>query len=340
MKDKVLIGFFGTVSRSIKYTYDSIKSNLIDEVNKHFDTEIYVFNNNVENSKIDGCIQNNNDVNILKHTYIEEKTQKEIDAEIAKERDKYNIILQICKRYSRHMTQNCLRQMYSEEQIGNFIEKNINKYKCVIVCGPDYYLIKKININHIRNIINKTVKIYTTNVNDCRGYTNGFYIGQPHYLVTGLKRFSVLQKMLPINANYEYILKYVIKTNGIQRGITDMRFLKIRSSGMISFQGGIMKKYKNTELHTQIVKYINGKNNFLAFFNPILKGPMFIRERGSRSVYFIKNEKIFHLSSFTLCGNSLVKKVKWVSKGFLAGFGLGNTGQLEPKFTCDMLNNF
>ena len=48
MREKVILCFFGTISRSIKYTYNNHIENIINVINKMYDVDIYVFNNNVE----------------------------------------------------------------------------------------------------------------------------------------------------------------------------------------------------------------------------------------------------------------------------------------------------
>jgi len=62
MKEKVILCFFGVVSRSIKFTYKNLEENILNVLKEHFDVDIYVFNNNVENMFVDGTQQNNEDV--------------------------------------------------------------------------------------------------------------------------------------------------------------------------------------------------------------------------------------------------------------------------------------
>ena len=83
--------------------------------------------------------------------------------------------------------QNGIRTMYCEEKFSLFLEKNIQNYDCAIVCGPDYYLLEDINLDHIENSINNNTNIYTSVVNDANGYTDGFYIGS---LIPMIKNFK------------------------------------------------------------------------------------------------------------------------------------------------------
>jgi len=51
---KVIVCLTGVINRSIKYTWDSIKNNIIDQLKKEYEVDIAVFNNNVEDCKVDG----------------------------------------------------------------------------------------------------------------------------------------------------------------------------------------------------------------------------------------------------------------------------------------------
>jgi len=236
MKEKVILCFFGVVSRSIKYTYKNLEENILNVLKEHFDVDIYVFNNNVENAYVDGTQQNNDDVTLLQRTFFEEKTQTSIDNDINNEITSKQINTRMRYDYVGDSVQNSLRQMYSENQVGLFLEKNKNKYKCAIVCGPDYFLLSKIIIEDVKNSINND-HVYTTQVNDAQGYTNGFYIGSLTPLIHILKRYTILELLLPTENDYEYLLKESFEIYKIQRIITDILFLKIRSNKNIARQG-------------------------------------------------------------------------------------------------------
>ena len=93
MREKVILCFFGTISRSIKYTYNNHIENIINVVNKMYDVDIYVFNNNVEKKTIDGIKQNNDDVKLINSNYFEEEKQTFIDNTIIQKLIKKKLIL-------------------------------------------------------------------------------------------------------------------------------------------------------------------------------------------------------------------------------------------------------
>ena len=246
MREKVIICFFGVVSRSIKYTYKILEEKLINVVKENYDVDIYIFNNNVENTYVDGIQQNNNDVELLQRTFFEEKTQTIIDNDIKNEITSKNIICKMRNDYHEITIRNSIRQMYLENQVGVFLKKHINDYKCAIVCGADYYLLNNVNIEDIKNSINNDSIIYTTGVNDGQGYTNGFYIGSLKPMIKILQRYSILEQLLPTDKDYEYLLKKSLDINKINRMVTDTIFVKIRSNKVIARQGIMQnERFKN-----------------------------------------------------------------------------------------------
>lgn len=255
MKEKIIICIFGTISRSIKFTHENHIEKIINILKKIYDVDIYVFNNNVEDNLIDGIKQNNNDYRIIKYNFFEEEKQFDIDNKISEKINKENIICKFRPNYSEIATKNAIRQMYSEEKVGIFLEKNISKYKCGIVFNPDIYLINNINLNDVKNSINNNSVVYTTDVNDASGYTNGYYIGSLIPLVKILKRYSLLKDLLPCNKDYEFLVKRTFEIYKIKRLITKTDFVKIRSNKAVALQGK-MKNKEYTDIINEIKKNI------------------------------------------------------------------------------------
>lgn len=257
---KVLIAFYGVISRSLEYTYDKLKENLIDVLKSKYQVDIYGFNNNVHGKYVDGIKQNNNITDLIKYTVKEEKTQDEIDSIIKTTIKLKNIKVKMVETYKPSIIKNCIRQMYSEEQIGKFIENHKDKYDCVVVCGPDYYLLKPINIRHVNNIINKKNYVYTADLADVGGYTNGFYIGQPSQIIKIISRFSILDYLLPTDKNYEYLLKRTFLKYNIERRVTDIDFIKIRSDKSI-------KMNHCSRLNDSVCKYLTNVDELNKILN-------------------------------------------------------------------------
>ena len=230
---KIILCFFGVIPRSIKYTYQSIKKNIIDILKEKYVIEIYVFNLNIEDTPIDGKIVNQEDVKIIPYDYIEEVYQRNLDIEL-KKRNFFTARLFTRHDYTQATAINCFRQLYSEYKVGSFLEKNINNYDIAIVIGPDFYIANQINIDEIEtSYINN--QFYTTVANDAQGYTNGFYFGRPEVLIKPLKRLEEINKYLPTNRDYEYVLQLSVDKNNIVRNISSLLFFKIRANKKIFF---------------------------------------------------------------------------------------------------------
>ena len=271
MKKKIIVCFFGVISRSIRFTNNNFQRNLIDVIkNNNYEVDIYVFNNNVENCIVDEYCVNNNDYKLLNPTFFEEITQKQIDAIIDTEITTKNIncdsgYYRMRKPNSANkVIRNCVRQLYSEEQVGIFIEKNKDKYDAAVVCSADLFLIKPVNIKDIEDSMKSNSKIYTTNCNDGQGYTNGFYFGLLEPMIKILKRFSILDKLYPNNKDYEYMLKQSFLQNNLTRCITKMEFLKIRNNKKFHAGMNIKRKYKRKKYQLRFEKILGHLNEELS----------------------------------------------------------------------------
>ena len=143
-KHRIAVCFFGVVSRSISYTFSNLQQQLLRPLQQHplFDVDIYVFNNNVENAIVDTVPQDNTNIRVLTNiaTVTHEETQTNIDNHIRDHIHSKQIQVGFRYDYTKQIIQNSLRQMYSECQVGDFLEQKPDIYDCAIVCGPDYAL--------------------------------------------------------------------------------------------------------------------------------------------------------------------------------------------------------
>jgi len=234
-RKRICICFFGVIGRSIRFTYESLLKQLIEPLKKENDVYVYVFNLDVERTVVDGRSVNQMNYRIIKADYCEQYKQSILDKEL-------DVYYQdgICKMrhdYTNIAIRNAIRQMYSEYRVGMYLEKHKDEFDCAIVCGPDYYLLRPININHVNDSINNSSIVYTTNVNDGSGITNGFYIGSIDPMVKILKRYENIRELLPTKKDYEYLLKKTFVKYEVNRKITDMLFVKVRNNQSIVRQG-------------------------------------------------------------------------------------------------------
>ena len=246
----IIFCLFGVIPRSIKKTWNSINSNIIQILKKEgINVDIYIFNLNIENTLVDNELLVQDNIKVIPYTYFEEEKQTYVD----------KIIEQKCingckfrKDYNDITTKNAMRQLYCEYKVGNFIEQinNIKKYNLVFVCGPDYYISNKINIDDILDSYYNNF-LYTSQVNNGNGITNGFYFGRITEMIKLLKRYEDFESS---NKDYEYTVLKAIKKNNIKHKFCKIIFFKVRANCKVEWQGS-----KNTNY----IKDKNEKKNIL-----------------------------------------------------------------------------
>lgn len=262
MPEHALVCLFGVVNRSIRYTWDNINTNIVDHLKKNdIDVTVYVYNLICDNGLVDGINVNNNDHKIVQSKMYEWKLQSELDKEINKYKETVPYKVSYVKWYTDNQIHNTMRQMYSEYRVGKFIQSQMNKYDYAIVCGPDYYVTKPVNINDLKNSKNNNM-VYISNVNPgMNGYTNGYYMS------SNLKDLSKLlcryENILPFlkdfKGDYEQLLKKYCDANHVQVMLTDQVFFKIRANKTIFWQG--FNKKQKEDPHNKM-KYKNVMKQF------------------------------------------------------------------------------
>lgn len=242
---KIVICITGVVNRSIKYTWDSINDNIIDQLKKEYEVDIAVFNNNVEDCKVDGIQLNNNDMSIIPYDFLFEYKQSFIDAEVKKiEGEDKDFSSYVCWK---NQKQNGLRLMYAESQVANFLDENKDKYTFALVSNADYFYLNKFPLECIGNIRENIIgTCHHWEAGDM--YTDGFYIGQINTISKIMKRihyyYGVIQKYKnPKGLNYERILNACINHNNISRLKIDIFFLKIRANLHLKNSAPEIEKY-------------------------------------------------------------------------------------------------
>ena len=231
---RCVVCFFGVIPRSIKYTYENIKTKILEPLRKNYDVDIYGFHLHVgEDICVDSTTLNMSDSNIIPYTVYEESSQVEIDNIISNEHSKYKNAFR--RDYLPNTIHNSFRQMYSEWRTGKYLERNISNYDVAIVIGPDYYFANSINISHVEDsIISKCA--YLSQVNHGNGITNGYYIGPPSLLCPFLKRRERLDVCFTRHTDFEKILLLSIRYHKIPIKLTDIVFFKIRANKTVHWQ--------------------------------------------------------------------------------------------------------
>lgn len=257
-KKRICVCFFGVIGRSIRFTYEKMVERMIDPLKEVYDVDIYVFNLDVGTTVVDGRPVNAMNYNIIKMTYYEEYKQDELDDEL--DALHQTGMFKMRRDYTAISIRNAVRQMYSECRVGMFLDNNRDRYSAAIVCGPDYYLLNRINMYDVERCMNEVDVVYTTDVNEGDGYTNGFYIGHLTPMVNILKRYEIIDQLMPTTRDYEYLLKRTFEIYGIKRKLTDMLFVKIRNNDTIRRQGKMRyAKYRYLLTEIQLKNRADGR---------------------------------------------------------------------------------
>lgn len=183
--DKVLVCLTGVVNRSIKYTWPSIEDNLVKPLKTMYAVDIAVFNNNVGECRVDGKILNNGDLSIIPSDYLFEYKQSDLDKEI---KSVPGAEIEYPPYFSGKNRQNGLRHMCIERKVARFLGESQDNYKYVLVTNADYFYVNPLPLSIFASIDGKTVA--TCHHLDCRGYTDGFYLGTHKALCTIMGRIS------------------------------------------------------------------------------------------------------------------------------------------------------
>ena len=243
MKKRVALCFFGVIPRSLRYTANMLYQQVIVPLRLHFQTDIFAFNMIPNNTIVDASPVRYGDIDLLEIDHYEEMLQSEFDAKHLHpliKTGKMHII-----NYNPIQVLNAVRQLYAESRVSDWLRKHKTEYDAVVVCGPDYFPVTSICIDDVKACMDKHDTVYTTDINDGQGYTNGFYIGHPEPIIKVMDRYRFIHEYMPSNKDYEYILKWGFDKHNIERIVTYMRFFRIRNSKRIARHGAM-----NTEEFT------------------------------------------------------------------------------------------
>ena len=233
VKHKTVLCLFGIINRSIKHTWANTNELIVKELeNNGCDVDIYVFDLIPDNSLVDGLKLEMDDYKIIPFTHYESKLQSELDIEIDEQMEGRNATF---GQYNeKTQIKNCYRQMYSEYRVGLFLDSK--NYDSAVVCGPDYYLHKPINVE---DLCNSKEEVYVADVynryNRKIGYSNGYYFSRNmDALKCMLCRYKyIVPYMIGFKKDYENLLKLFCDKNRIKVKVSDQIFFKIRANNKI-----------------------------------------------------------------------------------------------------------
>ena len=230
---RILVALFGVVPRSIKTTWPSIRDHIITPLRTAgYEVDLYGFD--LKTDVIDGCTLDPEDVHIVPWDHFEQESQSTFDAQ-----NPYTDIAFWSG------GPNEVRQMYSESRVGAFLAKHKDRYASAVVCGSDFWIQSDIVLADVDRSV-RAHTVYTLGSNDMargmshlKGYTNGFYIGQPSAIVHILSRYDMVRDLWHANMDYEVMLAAAFDRTHTTRMVTNLSQCKIRANGIMAYQNGL-----------------------------------------------------------------------------------------------------
>lgn len=234
-RPKVLFATFGVLPRSISVTWPRILDLLINPMKLFCEVEIFAFNLNIGEEKVDGVTLDQSTWKCIGADFVQERNQCELDAEIAEIKREIDLTSKApWYQLAVDPMKNGIRTLYSEKRVADFVGANADKYDAVFVWGPDFYPLNPVDLQEIYDVVENTRSfVFTSNNNNGAGYTNGFCLGKPRDVSCVLDRWSYLGDLFPTRLDYEYLVKQMFEKHGISRRPSRLFFYKIRANNVI-----------------------------------------------------------------------------------------------------------
>ena len=256
---RVVVCVFGVLARSIHLAWPSVIRRILRPLRRDGHS-VYIVGFNLDvgdASAVDGVRLNHSasqwrvnrsGVAVARFDAYHEVLQTKVDAEI--DRICPGLACQTFDDYGARTLniRNAFRQLHSEMRVAQFLRSNVSRgldvprYDVAIVLGPDFHFAMDVEVADVRRAAAERGAVFTTDMNDADGYTNGFYIGHPVPLARIMSRFYAHNKLMALELgqrydgqrfphNYEVLLRRAFVHHNIQRLRTSMVFFKIRANG-------------------------------------------------------------------------------------------------------------
>jgi hypothetical protein len=238
MEYKTAICFFG-ITRSLKYTLNSIKKNIFEVLKKkNIDYDIYCHTYSIDYNYINYRAKelvskdniDNNEYKLLGPNYVEIDNQQEIINKI--DLKKYRSRGDPWKTKDFNTLNNYILAQYSKHRLVNMIEKNEIKYKYIIFMRPDCEYIMPLDINNFKYVNDNTICTPNFhlwgpyNMNDRFAITN-----MNNYKIYGNIFLKLYKLSLEMQIHSETVLGQILVENFIKTKRLNFYFNRIRMNG-------------------------------------------------------------------------------------------------------------
>jgi len=249
-KHKIAVCCCGFGGEGLKYTYETIKTNIVDKLKEEFDVDVYSYiskNMDHESSSL---------LNQL--TCMAGTTVSDVDVEY--------YVKKLIKssgdsRYNDGEYVNSVKELYMESQsykiIKEYESKNPVHYDAIVYVRPNMFIAKPLELCEVHKVIMEPNAVYCCNFNDWNGYGIGYYIGTSSSLEIITNRINNLSGV----KSSEKFLKDIIDSAKLKRNKSTMFHFKIYKSGGPDVYYQLLKKYTTADEYMQTMKmYRNSKS--------------------------------------------------------------------------------
>ena len=241
MKDNIAICFYG-LTRSLKYTYDSIKKKIIDPIkNNDYEITIYlhtydlkILTNDRSNEK--ECLLDVNEYKLLNPNIYKITNQDDFDNTI--DLNKYlahGDPWEGQEEKSHKSLKNILRQWNSLQEVTKLWELSSLKHQCIIYLRPDLFYINQINLENISLCLKSKQDKPLACIPSWAGYggnNDRFAYGNSSAMkIYGNRIQKAAQFSLNRSLHSEQFLKYVLRKYKVSVKNIGMYAVRIRADG-------------------------------------------------------------------------------------------------------------
>ena len=237
-KHKVAVCFYG-LTRSLKYTIDSINTNILkklDEAGIEYDIILHTYD--LKHLKLKRSGEDNKlDVTewkLLKPKYYKIDNQDQFDKSY-----NYDYIKSFGDAWNTNFenTYNLIRQFNSLQQVWKLSEQTNTKYDCYIFLRPDLKYTKPLDTSQIIESIKNPDNIYTPSWELFGGYNDRMSLGSNKSMKVYANRINEVNGYLkltkkPLHA--ETFLKFVLNKNKLKNKEFKMVGKRVRSDGSVA----------------------------------------------------------------------------------------------------------
>ena len=243
---RVTFCLFGVIPRSIQTTWPAFQARVLDVLQaRGAIVEVAAFNIDVGNATVDGVSIDRRDLKLVPCIHCESESQASIDRRLDSWCSQPS-----CKifQYPGVTSKNAVRALATEARVSRFLDANKERFDVAIVSSADLYLLFDVRVADVIRSAHTADAVFTASLADCKGYTNGYYIGRPDVVATVMRRMHETKHLDHRYLGwYEGVLKGSFEHSHIHRLMTAQIFFKVRANGFITLPGNSSLEWRGSD---------------------------------------------------------------------------------------------